>query len=140
MTHWLQGSSAPTIMSRHPTLRRILTGIRIASITRWCTLTPRVSLFLLFQTLAVSKKGGLSIGISFVFGIPSGASVQFGGGYNFKFMTFMVMLVSPLLSILLHFNFFSNRWSAGYTAGASILGIPSEFEFPYSRGQLQHYP
>jgi len=38
----------------------------------------------ILPNIGLSKEGGLSVGLSLVFGIPGVASFQIGGGYNFK--------------------------------------------------------
>jgi len=78
-----------------------------------------------------SKEGGLSIGLSVVFGIPGALSYQIGGGYNFKSneaygytgATFAFNTISTSYSS-------GSGWSAGYTAGASIYsGLPISANF-----------
>ncbi|NLI23527.1 MAG: hypothetical protein GX419_02315 [Bacteroidales bacterium] len=92
---------------------------------------PSGEFIFIIPNISWSKKGGLSIGISFVFGIPSGASVQFGGGYNFKShdvygyagVTFAFNTIYTSISSQI-------GWSAGYTAGASIFsGFPVSSNF-----------
>jgi len=92
---------------------------------------PSGELFWIIPNIGWSKKGGLSIGVSFVFGIPGGASVQLGGGYNFKSgetygyagATFAFNTIYTSISS-------QSGWSAGYTAGASIFsGFPVNTNF-----------
>ena len=92
---------------------------------------PSGELFWIIPNISWSKKGGVSIGISIVFGIPGGASIQFGGGYNFKSgdaygyagATFAFNSIYTSISS-------QSGWSAGYTACASVFsGFPVSTNF-----------
>ncbi|HOK26809.1 MAG TPA: RHS repeat-associated core domain-containing protein [Bacteroidales bacterium] len=78
-----------------------------------------------------SKKGGLSIGISVVFGIPGAISYQIGGGYNFKSNDLYGYAGATLAFNTVYTSVSSQSgFSAGYTAGASIFsGFPVSTNF-----------
>jgi RHS repeat-associated protein len=85
----------------------------------------------LIPQIGWSKEGGLSIGISLVVGIPGGASVQVGGGYNFKSKDGYGYVGATLAFNTVSLSYSgSGGWSAGYTAGASLQsGLPISTNF-----------
>ena len=67
-----------------------------------------------------SKKGGLSIGFSVVFGIPGVASVQAGVGYNFKNSDFNAYAGATAAFNTLYASYSTNSgFSVGWSAGLS---------------------
>lgn len=62
----------------------------------------------------------MSIGISFVFGIPGGASLQAGIGYNFKSKDVNAFMGATFMMNTVYMNMSSSSGvSMGYTAGLS---------------------
>ena len=86
---------------------------------------PSGELFWFFPHISWSKGSGLSIGFTFVIGLPGLASVQFGGGYNFKSGGYGFVGASAMFnSVSLSYSA-SGGWNVGYSAGLSIQnGFP----------------
>jgi hypothetical protein len=87
--------------------------------------------FWIIPNISWSKHGGLSIGISFVFGIPGGASLQAGIGYNFKSGDVNLYAGATFMMNTLYANYsFANGLSHGYSFGASgFSGLPVSTNF-----------
>ena len=92
---------------------------------------PSGEFFWIIPNIGWSKEGGLSIGVSFVFGIPCGASVQAGIGYNFKSNDAYIYAGATLAFNTISLSYStSSGFSAGYTAGASLYsGLPISTNF-----------
>jgi hypothetical protein len=78
-----------------------------------------------------SKSGGLSIGVSVVFGIPGLLSYQVGGGYSFGSKEGYGYAGATFAFNTASISYSSgSEWSAGYTAGTSIYsGLPISTNF-----------
>jgi len=78
-----------------------------------------------------SRKGGLSIGFSVVFGIPGVASVQAGVGYNFKNSDFSAYAGATAAFNTLYASYSTNSgFSVGWSAGLSPqMGFPISSNF-----------
>jgi len=89
---------------------------------------PSGEFFWIIPNISWSKKGGFSIGISFVVGIPGIASVQTGVGYNFKGHDAYAYAGATAA-----FNtvYVSASTSSGFSAGWSA-GISPQMGFPIS--------
>ena len=86
---------------------------------------PSGEFFFIFPTISFSSKGGLSIGASFVFGIPGIASFQIGGGINLKSGQPFAYAGASL-----GFNsvYLSSSGNIGYSFGLSrYSGVPISF-------------
>jgi hypothetical protein len=92
---------------------------------------PSGELFWILPNIGWSNQGGLSIGITFVVGIPGGASAQVGVGYNFKSNDVYGYAGATLAMNTVYASVSSQSgWSAGYMAGASIYsGLPISTNF-----------
>ncbi len=92
---------------------------------------PDGELFWIIPNISWSKEGGLSIGLSFVFGIPGALSAQIGGGFNFKSGNTYAYAGTTLAMNTVHASFSSGSGlNVGYTAGTSIYsGFPVSTNF-----------
>lgn len=92
---------------------------------------PSGELFWIIPNISWSKEGGLSLGVSFVVGIPGGASAQIGVGYNFKSKDPYIYAGATLAMNTVYTSYSpSGGWNAGYTVGASpFSGLPISTNF-----------
>ena len=92
---------------------------------------PDGELLWIIPNIGWSKEGGLSVGISVVFGIPGGLSAQAGGGYSFKSNDAYGYAGATIAMNTVYTSVSSQSgWSAGYTAGASVFsGLPISTNF-----------
>jgi len=92
---------------------------------------PSGDFFWIIPNISWSKNGGLSIGVSFVFGIPGAASFQVGFGCNLKSGEFYGYAGATLGLNTAYVSYSpSGGWNAGYTAGVSIYsGFPVSTNF-----------
>ncbi len=91
---------------------------------------PSGELFWVIPNIGYSKEGGLSLGVSVVFGLPGGASIQVGGGYNFKSNSAYAFAGATLAMNTLSASYSKGGFSVGWTAGASLQsGLPISTNF-----------
>ena len=85
----------------------------------------------IIPNISWSKEGGLSLGLSVVFGIPGLLSAQAGGGYNFKSGDpYAYAGVSAAFNTLSTSYSPSGGWNAGYAVGATpFSGLPISSNF-----------
>jgi hypothetical protein len=87
--------------------------------------------FWLIPNIGWSKKGGFSIGLTAVMGIPGIFSVQTGVGYNFKENDFSVYAGASAVFNTVYTSYSTQSgWNAGWSAGISpYMGLPISTNF-----------
>jgi hypothetical protein len=87
--------------------------------------------FWIIPSISWSKQGGFSFGLSLVFGIPGGLSLQIGAGYNFKSNEPYVYGGATFMFNTAYISYSpSSQWNVGYTFGASpFSGLPVSTNF-----------
>lgn len=85
----------------------------------------------LIPNVGWSKSGGLSVGLTFMVGIPGGASAQIGVGYGFKSKDFNAFLGGTLAGNTLYANYSTqSKFSVGWSVGLSPqMGFPISTNF-----------